>query len=105
MAKSFARSYGSLDRVEWCRNQPCVVSGTSPCENHHTASGGTGRKAGYETIIPLSPLKHRELHRIGVKTFQTKYGVDLAAAAAATQKRWVEANGGTDPCVPDDQDL
>lgn len=84
----FARCYGSIERVEWVRSQPSVIDGARPCVNAHTATGGTSRKADAETIVPLTGRQHDELHRIGVASFEAKYGVDLAALAAHTERQW-----------------
>jgi hypothetical protein len=90
----FARIYGSKARVEWIKGLPCAVNtyGNAACgdqsENAHTASGGTGRKAGHETIAPLCHYHHRLLHSEGVRSFSEFYDLDLPAIAAATQTRW-----------------
>ena len=88
-AKSFARIYGSKERVAWIQAMPSVVSGRTPCVNAHTVSGGMGRKADYHTIVPLTDAEHRELHQIGVKSFEQKYRVDLKALAGQVQDRWL----------------
>lgn len=63
----FARIYGSRARVAWIKAQPCLYCrllspffgrpGTS--ENAHTVSGGKGRKADADTIVPLCPTHHK----------------------------------------------
>jgi hypothetical protein len=67
--EEFARIYGSRERVEWVKSLPCLYcAALSPflaaatvgqSQNCHTVTGGTGRKAGYETIIPLCAKHHR----------------------------------------------
>ena len=44
--------------MEWIRSLPSVASGRGPCEAAHTATGGTSRKAGWETIVPLTMVEH-----------------------------------------------
>lgn len=68
-AKSeFARCFHSKERVAWIKSLPCVVCGAiSPIfnlvrgrsDNAHTAKDGMGRRAGYETIVPLCRSHHR----------------------------------------------
>lgn len=66
----FARCYHSKERVAWVKSLPCVICAglspfiaavTGPRDNAHTESGGAGRKAGYETIVPLCRNHHRRL--------------------------------------------
>lgn len=68
-ASEFARCYGSKERVEWVKASPCIVCAaihplfrlTSPGRSHnaHTMSGGGGRKADFDTIVPLCAEHHR----------------------------------------------
>ena len=91
------RVYGSSERVQWVRRQKCVVTGISNgwSENVHVRTGGTGRKADACWIVPMVGWKHMELHRIGVKSFEEKYGIDLQALAVATEAAWqLELKGG-----------
>jgi hypothetical protein len=87
-AENFARCYHSVARVEWVKSLPSVVSGRGPCVNAHAIGDGAGRKAGYETIVPLTQDEHDELHRIGVKTFGRRYDVDLMRCAHRTENAW-----------------
>lgn len=60
--EAFNRKYGSPERAEWVNKRPCFGQvlalnygiQTGPCggsiQNCHTATGGMGYKAGYETI-------------------------------------------------------
>lgn len=90
----FARAYGSKERVEWVKAQACVmcshleVATVQPCHNAHTVSGGKGRKADANTIIPLCPEHHRQyddyiepFDRYGVRDF-------FRAKADDTERRW-----------------
>ena len=49
---------------------------------HLDRVNGTGSKGPDSGCGPLGVWHHRELHRIGAKDFETKYGVDLKARAA-----------------------
>lgn len=82
------RIYGGEERITWVQQQPSVASGKYPCVNAHTANGGKSRKAGYQTIVPLTWAEHQELHCIGVDTFGLKYNVDLVAEAVKINERW-----------------
>lgn len=71
-ASEFARCYGSKERVEWVKSLPCVGCATywpiqpSPgwvSENAHTVTGGKGRKADADTIVPLCAAHHRAYDR------------------------------------------
>jgi hypothetical protein len=53
------RIYGPPGRVEWMQRQPCLVCGRTPSVNAHTVTGGTGRKADADTIVPLCDPHHR----------------------------------------------
>lgn len=92
--KEWARAYGSPERVRWVQGQWCVVPDCRewPTENAHTESGGMGRKADADTIVPVCRHHHREMH-MGQKTFEKKYGLDLKELARQTQRRWQSCGG------------
>ena len=79
--REWARAYGSVERVEEVRAMRSVVSGKTPCVNAHVTTGGTGRKADARWVVPLTHEEHMELHAIGLRSFEAKYGVDLKAEA------------------------
>jgi hypothetical protein len=94
--KEFAREYGSDERVKWIKKQRCIGCGGLPSENAHTVTGGMGRKADANTIVPLcgdEPL-------LGIIGCHTKYDRHLApfnneavrayikSAAAEVERRW-----------------
>lgn len=82
----FARIYGSRARVAWIKAQPCVACGrVGQSENAHTESGGMGRKADAEFIVPLCILDHRRIHAWGVLTFEARYAIHLRGR---TLKQW-----------------
>ena len=96
-ARAFARAYHSEERVVWVKQLNCVVCGRTPCDNAHTETGGTGRKAGYKTIVPLCSGvggHHNELHATGIRTFEDKYTINLRGKALRTQGWWLDHQSG-----------
>lgn len=87
---SFSRIYGSVERVQFVAALNCVVLGCrrGPCENCHSETGGIGRKANAATIFPACPTHHRELHAVGVRTFESLHHLSLAACAAECEAAW-----------------
>ena len=87
------RIYGGETRLKWIQAQGCLVeaSDLSDCvgdvANHHVQTGGTGRKADAEFIVPLCHGHHDEAHH-GRTTFEWKYGINLREEAAKLEKRW-----------------
>lgn len=70
---------------------PCVVSGVvGISQNVHVVSGGRGRKADAKWIVPMQMKYHEELHRIGIKSFEAKYKLNLAELAEETERKWQE---------------
>jgi hypothetical protein len=93
----FARIYGSKKRVAWVKSLPCAVRDSSPIsalvcddriQNHHITTGGMGRKANADQIIPLCAFHHMILHDMGATEFAARYRVDLKAVAARTEAAW-----------------
>ena len=83
-ASEWARAYGSKERVAWVARQPCAICGYCVCENAHTTTGGMGRKADADHIVPLCADHHRELHQHGQATFEATYGIRLESVAKNT---------------------
>lgn len=86
-ASEFRRIYGSKDRVLAIKALACYACGGWPAENAHTENGGTGRKAGWETIVDLCRSCHRtgkhSLHNLGsVELFDARWGTSLRERAA-----------------------
>jgi hypothetical protein len=103
---------GKRDEVfrAWIRDQACCVSkvstgelawrtmdedfsGTTVREHyafidaaHVRARGAGGMDHG--NLVPLEHRLHMEQHRIGQRSFEGKYGVDLRALAADYESRW-----------------
>lgn len=91
----FVRTYGSKERVEWVKRQPCTVPfcGHSPSENAHVGpkGKGVGRKADADQIAPLCTAHHGLLHQKGPLWFAAVTGVSpamLLQAAEATEAGW-----------------
>jgi len=91
--REFPRAYGSPERVAFVRAQPCVVRGCArrPCQNAHVESGGMGRKANADKIVPACQPHHYELDTQGRESFERKYALDLQHEAAALEAKWQQA--------------
>lgn len=95
-AKNQERAYGSRERREWLHRLPCCITGDAPqwgvkIDAVHVKGGGAGRKADASLVVPMSATLHREMHRIGQKSFEAKYKVDLLAQAAFYDRAWRKA--------------
>lgn len=89
-AKETERIYGPTLFRSWIHRQPCVVSGVrGNIECVHVVTGGMGRKADWTATVPMAGELHRELHRIGIKSFEAKYDINLVALAAKTRARYL----------------
>lgn len=87
-ALEFRRIYGSKERVAFVQTLPCVICFARPSVNAHTASGGMGRKAGFESIVPLCHHCHRIQHDRGWSALNVVRD-ELQRLAKMTQERWV----------------
>ncbi len=97
-ASEFARIYGSRARVAWVKSLPCcycaalhtlfaiVAKGDS--HNAHTVTGGMGRKAGYDTIVPLCAEHHRRYDQRQFPLDDEATRDALKAHAARIQQMW-----------------
>lgn len=70
----------------WVRSHRCCVSGClrEPIECAHVrrgTDGALGRKPSDRWALSLCWLHHREQHDLGEMSFESKYGLDLAALA------------------------
>lgn len=54
-----------------------------------------GRKGNAETNLPLCSGHHRTLHRLGVKTFERIYDIDLKHVAGIIAARYDALTTGT----------
>lgn len=83
------RDFG--EQAELARRSPCCACGSPPpSEPAHVRSRGAGGTA--KDIAALCSSCHHEQHRHGIKTFQERHGVDLAAEAAKLAERVREAS-------------
>lgn len=71
----------------------CTAYHSDDCEGrieaHHVrsaATSGVGVKPGDDHAVPLCARHHREVHQLGIESFEAKHGVDLAAWAAKLAK-------------------
>lgn len=82
----FRRIYGSEERVEWVKAQPCATCGSSvECVNSHVKNGGMRRKADYVWIIPQCHTCHVRLGQHGKSAF---LGMDFEGLAIETEHRY-----------------
>ncbi len=89
-AKEFARIYHSEERVAWVKSRSCEACGfEGDTENAHIAGEGIGRKGGYDKIIPLCSVCHRQQHSIGAGSFAIRWELNLRELAAKTQRAWL----------------
>jgi hypothetical protein len=71
------------------RRQPSAVSGSERgIEACHTGPHGFGQKSSGYTCIPLTHGEHMELHRIGPRQFQAKYGIDFDVVIEGLFTEW-----------------
>lgn len=84
-ASEYRRIYGSRARVKAMKALGCAVSHCrlGPVHNAHLTNGGTGRKADWDTIVPLCASHHMQLDDVlgSVEAFDALYGTDLWATA------------------------
>lgn len=75
---------------------PCAAKYccSGPIENAHIRTGGMGRKADAEFIVPLCRGHHRMMHESGARWVAAFYNLDLPALAVETQRAWLAFSGG-----------
>ena len=72
-----------LDYKSWVKeNYNCVLTGSKQFDQHHLVSVGMGNNRKKDipehlTVINLRHDLHSELHRIGLRKFQEKHGINL----------------------------
>lgn len=69
------------NRLNFIADLPCCVC-LRPADPHHLDSSGTGTKGSDWLTVPLCREHHTELHTIGFKAFESKYGINLWRACA-----------------------
>ena len=101
----------STAHLQWVRGHECAIpeathwfKSRGRIEAHHVrvaGDGTTGKKPGDDKTVPLCGVHHEEGHRIGWKSFEARYKVDLTALAAEFWKRsphgikWRREHDGT----------
>jgi hypothetical protein len=87
-ASDYKRVYGSRARVAWVKSLPCFACWEfGEIHNAHITTGGTGRKANADQIIPLCSDCHGLQHRKGWAAI----GLDLEERlmlAAVVEEGW-----------------
>lgn len=96
--REWLRAYGSKQRVRWIAAHGCLACACVPSENAHAVTGGIGRKADACFVVPLCATHHRELHAVGVETFERLHAPMLAGRtllqwAARTDAAWRACSG------------
>lgn len=85
--------------MAWLRETRACLVCVRTCgrtEAAHTKVNGTASKGPDPSCVPLGRGHHMELHRIGVKDFEAKYGIDLKREAEAhylAYTAWREGRG------------
>jgi hypothetical protein len=102
-----ARIYGG-DYAKWIRSLPCIGCGYKGphVQAAHTENGGIGRKADARTLVPLCGRRlqksfayrpamftsvegcHEFAHRVGHRTLEKVYRINLKAKAAELFAQW-----------------
>lgn len=89
------RKYFSLERVLFIKQLPCSVPGCKlrPSENAHGEGGGTGRKAGWESVLPLCSVHHKMLDEGRGRTWFERNILKATCRSCAerTQELWLQA--------------
>ena len=97
-AEERERIYGPRGYREHVVFGPCAACGTfgtedRPLHPHHTRTGGTGRKADFQTQAGICWRCHKLFHDVGPSAFQKATGCDLRSVAERTYAAWRELNG------------
>lgn len=94
--------------LQWLRGRPCLIEGRAghTCSGKMTASHsdadgskGMGLKSHDFTAVPLCFAAHDEKDRIGLRTWEARYGVNHAEAGRAYgsksphKGRWADVPG------------
>ncbi len=76
---------------DWMAHFPCLINvGCYPqAVGHHVKTVGAGGQD-FKNEVPLCVIHHGEVHRIGRKAFERKYGLDLAAIAEQISHQYPE---------------
>ena len=94
MAEEWQRVYHSPERVAFVKSLRCCVPNCyrRDIENHHIETGGKGRKAGYDRIVPMCRTHHREWHgpNCGRLTFVERYSTPARPLDIEREAEWTE---------------
>jgi hypothetical protein len=100
-AQERTRIYGTEARNAWMRSYPCLSCGSHPVELAHVKSGGMGRKADAQWIIPLCHTHHAMQHQKGWSALGwTRDTVEHWAAVL--DARWQQAEAVSRRLTPPD---
>lgn len=89
----FCRCYHSRARVAWVKSLHCVWCGVAGCDNAHTETDGMGRKAGYETIVPLCRRCHSAFDEFRWPLDNPAHREFLRWSAPKVQAAWLLVEG------------
>jgi len=83
----------SLEYLKYQRQRTCILSGERGVP-HHIMRIGQGRNRKnphweHFTVVSLSIALHSELHTIGDKRFEAKYGINLWKTALLNLARYL----------------
>lgn len=89
---------------DYIRSLPCLLADRDPCECGKYIHVGSRRmvteachvrtrrnNGDLANLVPLCSSHHKEQHQVGIKTFQSRYGLELRAVAADLWDRYQEA--------------
>ena len=95
-AREFARTYHSVERVEFVKAMPCALCrATCPSQNAHTTGGGMGRKGAYTTIVPLCPRCHAYYDGWTYPLSEPHIRELVENKAPSTEAAWLSRSGDT----------
>ena len=90
--KQFEEAFGPY--AAWLRDKPCLITGAVGEYvdlDHVRTQGARGKAEG--NLVPLRHDLHMERHTIGIRTFETKYGLDLKAEAEKLYTTYLKETG------------
>lgn len=90
MSENPPGAFGSRERLLWIQARRCDTCGTAPpSEASHIRSRGAG--GGKSEMISQCRPCHRELHAVGVATFQRRHHLNLRAMAKQVAREFEES--------------
>ncbi len=82
-------TYRSKRYMDFTRQQECPITMQSPCDPHHSITGGMGIKCTDLACIPLAHFHHSEIDSIGDETFQRRHNVDFKDILIVNLMRYI----------------